>query len=350
MGKCFSSDFPLIKVVILGTSGSGKSTFTQQLKIINMIDFSVEHRMAYNDLLLKNILYGIREVCVNVVELELPVKEKNRRNVRYFNESDAFLLDIQDQDIWVKVKSLWRDQKFVAAWQYSKTMHTQISQMDFLMDNLDRYLDPENVPNDEDILRSRQRTTGAYSTRFTDGDHMFEITDVGGQKPERRKWHELLNNGVKSIIFFSALDEYDIDSIEEKDKTKLEVSMDVFSELVNDEEFQELLIIVFFNKFDLFKEKIVTEEGYNSWCERFPDYEKQAATYKTNKQASDEENLWDSCIKYLEEVFRERCEIVDKVLFFHPTTAIDRDKTEVVFESVKMKLTLDKLSNAGFNL
>jgi len=347
MGKCFSTQLPEVKVIILGTSGSGKSTFTQQLKIINSIETSMEHRKSYNDLLLKNILYGIREVSVQILEMELPVKEKNRRTVRFFNENDAFLLDVRDENLWEKVRKLWGDESFVDAWNMCKTKHTQISQMDFLMGNMDRYLDPENIPNDEDILHARQRTTGAFMTRFSDGSRTFCMVDVGGQKPERKKWIDLLRQGVKCIIFFSALDEYDVESAEAENATKLEVSKQVFADLVNDEEFLDVLVIVFFNKYDLFQEKIHSTKGYESWKEQFPEFDDSEINFEKTEEGDE---LSENCTKFLEAKYREKVEFEEKVLFFYTTTAINRDQTELVFDSLKMKITLDKLSSSGFNI
>jgi len=117
-----------------------------------------------------------------------------------------------------------------------------------------------------------------------------------------------------------------------------------FSELVNDEEFQDILVVVFFNKFDLFKDKISTKKGYESWNEQFPDF----AEVETRKD--DENSLPTTCVEFLEQQYRGLVQNEEKVLFFHPTTAIDRDQTEIVFESLKMKITLDKLSNSGFNI
>ena len=44
------------------------------------------------------------------------------------------------------------------------------------------------IPTEQDVLRSRVRTTGIVENSFTiDGNH-FKMYDVGGQRNERKKY------------------------------------------------------------------------------------------------------------------------------------------------------------------
>lgn len=44
------------------------------------------------------------------------------------------------------------------------------------------------VPTDQDILRSRVKTTGLTEERFQVGTLNYVVFDVGGQRSERKKW------------------------------------------------------------------------------------------------------------------------------------------------------------------
>lgn len=44
------------------------------------------------------------------------------------------------------------------------------------------------VPTDQDILRSRVKTTGLTEERFPVGQLNYVVFDVGGQRSERKKW------------------------------------------------------------------------------------------------------------------------------------------------------------------
>jgi len=46
-----------------------------------------------------------------------------------------------------------------------------------------------------------------------------------------------------------------MESSEEKNKTKMEISLEVFSEVMNAEETQNVCTLIFLNKIDLFKKK-----------------------------------------------------------------------------------------------
>lgn len=90
---------------------------------------------------------------------------------------------------------------------------------------------PGYRPNETDVLRARRKTFGITETRFSMGQlsyvpvsnlsrrclrgcriHMF---DVGGQRSERKKWIHCFE-AVTSIIFCTALSEYDQVLLEEK--------------------------------------------------------------------------------------------------------------------------------------
>jgi guanine nucleotide-binding protein G(i) subunit alpha len=64
------------------------------------------------------------------------------------------------------------------------------------------------LPNDQDILRSRVKTTGITETMFRVGDLTYRLFDVGGQRSERKKWIHCFEN-VTALVFLVALSEYD---------------------------------------------------------------------------------------------------------------------------------------------
>lgn len=71
------------------------------------------------------------------------------------------------------------------------------------------------VPTDQDVLRSRVKTTGITETTFVIGDLTYRMFDVGGQRSERKKWIHCFEN-VTAIIFLVAISEYDQVLIEDE--------------------------------------------------------------------------------------------------------------------------------------
>jgi len=44
------------------------------------------------------------------------------------------------------------------------------------------------LPSEQDVLRSRVRTTGIVENEFEIDGNVFKMFDVGGQRNERKKW------------------------------------------------------------------------------------------------------------------------------------------------------------------
>lgn len=83
------------------------------------------------------------------------------------------------------------------------------------------------MPTQDDVLRTRVKTTGIVETHFSYKNlhfkyvlfnnliiqllilHSFRMFDVGGQRSERKKWIHCFE-GVTAIIFCVAMSEYDM--------------------------------------------------------------------------------------------------------------------------------------------
>ena len=69
---------------------------------------------------------------------------------------------------------------------------------DYYFEHLERILEPDFVPNEEDCVMARVRTTGIVTTEFDqpnqesknewDKSIHWRVIDVGGQRNERKKW------------------------------------------------------------------------------------------------------------------------------------------------------------------
>lgn len=94
-------------------------------------------------------------------------------------------------------------------------------------DSIDRIGDINYIPTDQDVLRSRVKTTGITETTFVIGDLTYRMFDVGGQRSERKKWIHCFEN-VTAIIFLVAISEYDQVLIE--DETVVSMHMHTHTE------------------------------------------------------------------------------------------------------------------------
>jgi hypothetical protein len=67
---------------------------------------------------------------------------------------------------------------------------------------------PGWLPDNQDMLQARLRTTGITETLFELGQMNFRMMDVGGQRSERKKWIHCFE-GVQCLLFMVALSGYD---------------------------------------------------------------------------------------------------------------------------------------------
>lgn len=147
-------------------------------------------------------------------------------------------------------------------------------------ESIDRISDPRFTPSDQDVLRSRVKTTGITETTFIIGDLTYRMFDVGGQRSERKKWIHCFEN-VTAIIFLVAISEYDQVLIEDETvvcilysnaryidiqwlltlicpslKNRMQEALTLFDSICNSRWFVKTSIILFLNKIDRFAEKL----------------------------------------------------------------------------------------------
>jgi len=186
----------------------------------------------------------------------------------------------------------------------------------YFLDNLSRISDPEYVPNPQDILRARSRTTGAKEIQFLVDGYTFRIVDVGGQRSERRKWASCFED-VTAVIFCVSLSEYDMTLAEDHSQNRMHESLLLFKNICNSTWFANTPIIIFLNKRDIFVEKIKTIDL--KVC--FPDY--------------DGGKDYDNATAFINKQFLGMNENPKKLLYTHFTCATDTDNIIVVFKAVK---------------
>jgi guanine nucleotide-binding protein subunit alpha, other len=76
------------------------------------------------------------------------------------------------------------------------------------------------MPTDQDILRTRLRTTGISETIFDLGNLTYRMFDVGGQRSERKKWIHVFDN-VQVVLFLAAISGYDQALVEDRNGVSL---------------------------------------------------------------------------------------------------------------------------------
>lgn len=247
-----------IKLLLLGTGESGKSTFIKQMRIIHGTGYSDESKRDFIKYIRQNIFLAIETMirAMDLLNINYQFK-KNYENAQIFKSFKIELLahtiiDPQHEQI---IKKLWSD-KGIQKCYYRKNEYQLIDSANYYLNNIERIMSPDYLPTQQDILRVRIPTSGIIEYPFEIGNDLFRIVDVGGQRSERRKWIHCFEN-VTSIIFIVAISEYDQHLAEDDNCNRLEESRNLFKTIATLSWFDKSSMMLFMNKNDIFEEKIM---------------------------------------------------------------------------------------------
>ncbi|QRW05716.1 G-protein alpha subunit [Ceratobasidium sp. AG-Ba] len=220
-----------VKVLLLGSGDSGKSTVLKQMRVIHNDKFTPLEVEAYRQLVFNNIITGLKMLNEALPEL--------------------------DSSLWSQNAEGWSRSNDVAL----------PDNLQYFFSNLSRVFERGYTPTTQDIIRCRSQTTGINETVRLRG-HDLHLVDVGGQRSERRKWIHCFED-VTTILFLVSLSGYDQCLFEDTNANQMQDAMAIWDSICESEYFKTTNIILFLNKNDLFTEKVKTSPIRRY----FPDYE-----------------------------------------------------------------------------
>ncbi|XP_029921460.1 guanine nucleotide-binding protein subunit alpha-14-like [Myripristis murdjan] len=319
-----------LKLLLLGTGESGKSTFIKQMRIIHGAGYSEVDRRGFTVLVFHNIVTAI-QALINAMKT-LKIDYANVKNISYAERLSQVEADRTSAlEAWQveAIKGVWSDQGVQRCYDRRREFQLSDSAKYYLSD-LDRIAAPSYIPTLQDILRVRVPTTGIIEYVFDLTQVIFRMVDVGGQRSERRKWIHCFEN-VTSIIFLVALSEYDQVLYESENDNRLEESKALFKTIVTSKWFQDSSIILFLNKTDLLEEKI----EHSHLADYFP------AFTGPKKNA-------DAAKAFILKMYVQQHAGHQRHLYSHYTCATDTKNIRFVFSAVKDTLFRENLEK--FNL
>ncbi|ODA76235.1 hypothetical protein RJ55_08080 [Drechmeria coniospora] len=317
------------KILLLGSGESGKSTIVKQMKIIHLKGYSEDELYNYRPTVFKNIVECAKAVIAAMQQFGIePHDEENQRHVDYLMQYQAESGPQAhiDPQVGVAVQSLWSDPAREQLMEHQAEFYLMDS-AEYFFQEVMRIVAPDYLPSEMDVLRARTKTTGIYETRFQMGQLSMHMFDVGGQRSERKKWIHCFEN-VTSIIFCVALSEYDQVLLEESSQNRMMESLLLFDSVVNSRWFMRTSIILFLNKVDILKQKLLRSPLGNY----FPDYSGGNDVSKAAKYL-----LW-----RFNQVNRAHLN-----LYPHLTQATDTSNIRLVFAAVKETILNNALKDSG---
>lgn len=321
----------VVKLLLLGAGDSGKSTIAKQMKIIHLEGFSEEEKKSYKTAIANNILTAIRTLIHQCTKFNYSLSKANEATAQK-------ILDIpRDQDPVITpelgeyIIALWQDtaikDTFLRSNEYQLNDSTS-----YYFENITRIAQPTYMPTEQDVLRSRVKTTGVLETTFDVQDFEFRLVDVGGQRSERRKWIHCFDE-VTAIIFCVAISEYDLKLYEDNETNRMNESLQLFRELCTTKWFNTTSFILFLNKTDIFEEKI--KRVPLTVC--FPNY------------APTSSDVVESGKNFIRDQFTglNDSSVNNKQIYAHFTCATDTNNITVVFNAVRDIILSKTLTKIG---
>ncbi|KAG5441639.1 Guanine nucleotide-binding protein subunit alpha-11 [Clonorchis sinensis] len=276
-----------LKLLLLGTGESGKSTFIKQMRIIHGAGYSDEERRTFIKIVYQNIYMAMFSMTRAMESLKIPYENPdNHANAALLRDVDYETVTTMEPHHVTAIKALWDD------------------------------------PGLKECYDRRREYQLSDSAKY--------MVDVGGQRSERRKWIHCFES-VTSIMFLVALSEYDQVLVESDNENRMEESKALFCTIINYPWFQDSSVILFLNKKDLLEEKI----QYSHLVDYFPEFDGP----QRNAEAARD---------FILKLFVELNPDPDKIIYSHFTCATDTENIRFVFAAVKD--TILQLNLKEYNL
>jgi len=306
----------IIKLLVLGTGESGKSTVFKQMKIL----YSVPDPPAkFIAICRANLIGNAHTVLEGMAKLNIEMKSDAGKAASTTIKAAPTDGNIDNAGALVQpLSDMFADEGVKEAIDRANEYQLNDSTI-YFWERANDLLASDYVPTEQDVLRARVRTTGIVQQNFQIGEKKYTMFDVGGQRNERRKWIHCFDN-VTAVIFVTAVSEYDQVLYEDENTNRMDEALVLFEQICNHPSFKKTSMILFLNKRDLFEIKL-KKKNLTCWRD-IPELQKADQDYERN-------------MAYVKREFldKNKDQLVRQV-YVHATCATDTNNIAFVMESV----------------
>ncbi|KAJ5600687.1 hypothetical protein VI817_001815 [Penicillium citrinum] len=300
------------------------------MRILYMNGFSTHERRQAGLIIFANLLDAF-QILLDIMateNIEFTTESAKSSAELITKKEPESLLDRLPLDTAIgdAMKDLWQDSGVQIAIRLSRSLPFHDTML-YFYDAIDRIFAPGWIPEDQDILRTRLKTTGISEAHFNIGQMTWRMIDVGGQRSERRKWIHCFED-VDCLIFVVSLSGYDQCLAEDHNANQMHEAMALFDSLINGVWFRQKSVILFLNKIDLFKTKL----AYSPISAHFPDYHGTNIT-----MAAD----------YFDDRFQDLNRTRGRRIYTHHTNATDTRLLKTTMELIHDDLVQRNLNSFG---
>lgn len=309
-----------VKILLLGSGESGKSTFLKQMVIIHgRGEFTSEETKQFRQLIYQNCVSSMRTLIQARQHFKLSWEyDDSAEYANYFvNVPSGNNFDV-NTFLFLShyLENLWKDSGIKQA--YERRNEFQLTDScKYFFDNLSRLSQVNYIPTNRDILFCRKATRSIAEHLFYIQNVPFLFVDVGGQRSQRQKWFECFDR-MTCILYLFASNEYDQVISEDGKTNRVMESLSLFDTIVNNRCFANVALILFLNKTDLLSEKLAKS-----------DFKKFFKEFSGDRLSVRDVHAF--MVDLFDSVRRDR----RRRFFFHSTTAVDTENIRRVFHDCK---------------
>ncbi|GAA5849984.1 hypothetical protein JCM3766R1_001945 [Sporobolomyces carnicolor] len=323
------------KMLLLGAGESGKSTLLKQLRLLYSAPYAPIEREAYREVVYANALQSMQAVLTGfaITSIELPPKlEPVADFVAQYPAEETVEPDSGRLQPRVReaITQLWDDRATKEVVALSAKFQLNDSAR-YFFDNIERIGSPGYLPDDQDILRTRVRSTGIVEEVFDVKGQKLRVFDVGGQRSERKKWIHCFES-VDILIFVVAISEFDQTLYEDESVNRLAEATMLFESLAGSRWFERSSFVLLLNKCDIFEEKLLLSP--TSLRLHYPEY------------SGPDGDVAAACA-FMKTKFIALNPKKDRAFYVHVTTATDSKQVRVVIGALMDSLLNRLLSDVG---
>ncbi|KAJ8090696.1 guanine nucleotide-binding protein subunit alpha [Marasmius tenuissimus] len=176
---------------------------------------------------------------------------------------------------------------------------------------------------DDELLRCYIRTIGLLEEKFTINDRAYHVWDCGGQRSERRKWIHMFGE-THVVVFVVSITEYDLSLAENDSVNRMQESLTLFNSIANTLWFAGSKQVLVFNRSQLLGEKL----RRSPLSHYFPDY----------TGGEDEE----SARRYIKDRFLQLCQDRDPPVNVHFINSLDVQEVNDLFQWIDKDLSTSR--------
>lgn len=316
-----------LKTLILGSSESGKTTLLKYMRLFTDAGFDREERVDFAETNCTNIVQSVRVILDEMEFMNIPLEHQR-------NEQHATTVFIQasqpeerySADVADAVTQLWADAGVQEAFN-RRHKYQLTDNVAYFANHIQRVCAAGYIPSQEDILRSRVKTTGITETSIHLGDKILRVFDVGGVRSERKKWIRVIEN-VDSVVFTVDASAYCKRLVEDESANRMQEQLNLWQSTANGRWFTKTNFVLVFTKVDTLPETI----ELSPIATFFPDF-------KQSIEDCSMAQLIDSYLAFLKERFislmdQEEARQQTQVVFADLVHINDQNPTGLVLENL----------------